>query len=377
MKRLVLVVLLAFSSAALAADEPIRLDLRLMASDLVDDMVYTWLQGAPVSGPTSLVVAEIDAPVGVDHRFDEEIENHLYELLRANPKLPLSLVHCALCRQTMAVSNPKRTVMGRALNMPEGQEMLSHYPHTYALALHFDVVERDLALWAEIYEIASPQRVVWAKRYSTSTSSRALLQDPNHLVSISEAREEQRKIIAGHDSMQTITRFPVRTFAAASNANTTAEIPPVIFLEQWLEGIMGPHRNRRAGVGFGLTSIKDAMQGWSLGASYAQLLFRDEPSLTQPDVWVRFAATYMRLEGPQAAVFGSNQLDVNHLINSDDTPRAGLMGYQLGIEVFAKNRIGLGAFVEYIPLLDSNQAIATRNILVPFHSLGVTGVFLW
>jgi len=373
-----LIALLLLSCSAFAAEEPVRLDLRLMGSDLVDEMVYSWLQTAPVSGPVSLVVAEIDAPVAVDQRFDEDIENHLFELLRANPRLPVTLVHCALCRQTMTVSNPKQTVMGRALNMPEGQEMLSHYPHLYALSLHFDVVERDLVLWAEIYEVAPPQRIAWSRRYSTSTSARALLRDPNHLVSISEAREEQHKLMTGHDNIQGVTRIPVRTFAAGTLTQGSAvEIPPLVFLEQSIEGVLGPHRNRRVGMSLGLTSVKDSMQGWSLGASYAQLLGRNEPSLTQPDVYLRAAAVYMRLEGPQAALFGQNQIDVNHILNSTDPPRASLMAYQLGLEVFAKYRFGLGAFIEYIPVLNSNQAIATRNAIVPYHSLGFTGVFLW
>lgn len=376
--KLLLSLFLTLSSFAFAADEPIRLDLRLYGADLVDEMVYSWLRSIPVAGPTSLIVAEINAPVAIDQRFDEEIENHLYEVLRANPRLPVSLVHCALCRQTMVVSNPKRTVMGQALNMPEGQELLKQYPHLHALSLHFDVVERELVLWAEIYEVAPPQRVVWSRRFSTQTSARALLREPGHLVSVAEAREEQKRLMTGHDRVQTATRFVVRTFAPGnSGVGNQVEIAPLLFLEQSIDGVLSPNRNKRVGLTAGLTSVKGSMQGWSLGLGYSQLIGRSEPSLYQPDLYFRVAATYLRLEGPGAGIYSANQLDIAKMIDATEDPRASLMSYQIGLELFAKYRFGIGAFLEYTPALDSSPTIATRHALVPYHSIGVTGVFLW
>lgn len=380
-----LFLLLAFlffaSSTWGAEEEPIRLDLRLMASDLIDDVVYSWLQSRPVpgSGPTNLIVAEIQAPVGIDTRFEQDMENHLFEDLRANPQLPIKLVHCSLCRQWVTVSNPKRTVMARTLSLPEGREELAQYPHLNALSLHFDVIGRDLVLWAEIYEVAPPQRVLWAQRYSHSTSARSVLRDPNHLVSIGEAREEQKRLIAGRETIQAVTRFPIRTFAGKKDNRSGAnEISPLIFLEQSFESVLSPRRNRRAGLSVGVTSIKGSMQGWSFGASFAQLLFRNEPSLTEPDVYVRAAVNYLRLEGSGAAVFSKNQIDVNKLINSGDDPRASLTAFQLGLEAHVKYRFGFNVFFEYIPVLDSSPTIETRKeILIPIHSIGVAGVFLW
>ena len=368
-------------SAALTAQAddqaPIRLDLRLMASDLVDDVIYSWLQNPPVSGPADFIVAEIDAPIGIDKRFETDIENHLFELVRANPRLPISLVHCAVCRQWMAVSGPKRTIIGRALEQPEGQEQLSHYPHLHALSLHFDVVGTDLVLWAELYEVASPQRVVWSQRYAHATTARVLLRDPNHLISIPEAREEQKRILAGRETIQAVTRFPIRTFKGAGSTGGATQVAPLLFLDQSLEAILSPHRNKRAGLSLGVTSIKGSMQGWSFGTSYQQLLFRDEPSLTEPDLYLRAAVTFMRLEGPGAAVFSGNQIDVAHLINSNDDVRASLTTYQIGLEAHIKYRFGVSVFLEYIPQLEESQVIATQHLLIPFHSIGVSGVFLW
>ena len=340
-------------------------------------MVYAWLQNPPLNEAASLVVAEIDAPIGINTRFEQDLENHLYEVLRANPKLTLQLVHCSLCRQWIAVSKPRRTVIGRALNQPEGLAEFSQFPHRYALSLHFDVINNDLLLWAEIYEIAAPQRVVWAQRFAQSTSARTILREPTHLVSINEARLEQTRLIAGRDTLSTVTRFPIRIFSGKSNDSGKTEIPPLIFLEQAFEASVSPHNDRRAGLALGITSIKGSMQGWSLGTYFQQLLLRPEPSLSQPDLYLHIGVNYLRLEGPGAAVFGGNQIDVNHLVNTNDDPRASLTTFQVGLEAHVKYRFGFSAFLEYIPALDSSQLISTQHLLIPFHSIGVAGMFLW
>src|SRR3712207_7712874 len=47
------------------------------------------------------------------------------------------------------------------------------FPHLHAISLHFDVVGSDLILGAEIYEVSPPQKVMWAQRFSHSTSARS------------------------------------------------------------------------------------------------------------------------------------------------------------------------------------------------------------
>lgn len=368
--------LLTATSARGDDEEPVRLDLRLMASDLVDEVVYSWLKTPPFASATPLIVAEITAPIGIDHRFDETIENHLFDLLRANPSLPLTLVHCSSCRQWFTVTTPEKTVIGRALDRAEGPDVLRDLPHAHALSLHFDVVGNDLILWAEIFEIAPPRKIVWAKRLSHSTSTRPLLQEPGHLVSIEQAREEQRQLLKGHDTLQAVTRFPIRNYLANATGRG-AEIPPLIFLEQSFEAILLPRRNQRVGLSLGLTSLRGSLEGWSFGAHYLALLGRREPSLIHPDLYLRTGVTYLRLEGPGSLVFSQNQLDIARLANNQEEPRASLTAWQIGLEAHIKYRFGLAVFVEYVPALNESQIIRTERFLLPFHGYGFAGVFLW
>jgi len=374
---LLLALILGLAQPVRAAEEPLRLDLRFTAADLVDEMVHTWLRTMPFTASTPLIVAEIDAPIGLDARFAEAVENHLFEVLRANPKVPVELVHCSLCRQWIAVSQPKKTVIGRALAQPEGIEILGKYPQLVALGLHFDVVGADLVLWAEVYEVKAPQRVVWSRRYTQSTSARAVLQDPHHLMSLSEARAEQQRLIKGRDLLQAVTRFPIRAFAAQDQGGGRNQVPPLIFLEQSLEAILTPERARRLGLGIGLTSLQGSLQGWSFGAHYAQLLGRKEPSLSQPDLYLIAGVNYLRLEGPLAAVFSQNQLDIPAILHNKEDPRASLTAWQIGIEAHVKHRFGFNVFIEYIPQLQDSQVIATQKFIVPFHAFGAAGVLLW
>ncbi len=373
---LLVIALFASPVFAAAGDEPVRVDLRLMGADLTDEMVHSWIRETPFQGTTPLIIAEIDAPIGLDHRFEEAIENHLFEVLRANPKLPLQLVHCSICRQWAAISSPKRTIIGRAIEQKELSDQLRKYPQLHALSLHFDVVADDLILWAEVYETAPPQKVIWSKRFSGSTSARSVLQEPSKLVSIVEARAEQRRLLEGRDSLQAVTRFPIRTFKPKQDSASTG-LPPLIFLEQSFEAAIAPFQNQRVGLGIGLTSIKGTLQGWSFGASYMRLLGRREPSLSQPDLYLRTGVTYLRLEGPGAAAFSESQLDIPRLLNRDEEPRASMTAFQIGIEARVKYRFGFAAFVEYIPVLDQSSLIATQKMLIPIHSVGFSGVFLW
>ena len=383
---LALTVMAVCAMAALAravdgnSDEPVRLDLRLIGSDLADEMVFDWLGSPPFRERTPLIVAEIDAPIGIDQRFAQDIENRLFELLRANSRLSMELVHCSFCRQRIATSNPKRTVIGPALSSAGAIEELQKYPALRALSMHFDVVDDDLVLWAEIYETAPPQRVVWSRRFAAGTSSRALLRDATHLVSVAEAREEQHRLLEGRDRIQLVTRFPIRTFASNANGPGSSggtQIPPLIFIEQSFETDLSPKRNSRAGLSVGVTSIKDSLQGWSVGASYQQLLFRDSPSLNQPDLYLRAAVTYLRLDGPGAAPFAVNQVDLARIANAKDDPKASLTALQIGIETHVKYRFGFSAFVEYIPVLEGGSLIATQRLIAPVHSIGFAGVLLW
>src|SRR5690606_31682323 len=139
-----------------------------------------------------------------------------------------------------------------------------------------------------------------------------------------------------------------------------------------------PRRDRRMGVTVGFTSIKDSLTGWSAGGQYQQLLWRDRPSIIHPDLYVVFGMHYMRLRGPQAAVFGQEELDIARILDEGVEPKATLVAWRLGLEAHIKHRYGFIAFMEYMPLLNESETLAKDTFLgMPYHNFGGGLVIRW
>ena len=351
-------------------------DIRLMGADLTDELVYSWLKTPPLSGQHNIVLTEISAPVGLDQRFANVIENRLYDLLQANPGLQLTLTHCSACLQYAVVARPTQTVLSRAIDQPEViANLLKAAPNQLGLSLNFEATGRTLTLRAQIFEIAPPQKVVWARAFNSSLDSREVLRDASPLISIDEAREQQRQLLRGHESLSTNTRFEIRNFAGEGDLKT---LPPLVFLSQSLEASLSPRKNRKFALEVGFTSIKSSLQGWSVGGHFSQLLGRSQPSLMEPDVYAFIGATYMSLQGPGAAPFASDILDVRTIINAQDEPVAGMTLLRAGFEALVKYRFGLDLYIEYIPVLSKSEIIKTqKSLLIPFHDFGLSLVVQW
>jgi hypothetical protein len=371
-----IVSLLSFGNNSLAgADEILFPDIRLMGAELVDEMVYQWLKDPPVTNPTAVVLADVSAPVGLDSRFNDLIENRIYELFQKNPQLQLSLVHCASCLQYVAVSNPSKTVIRRGIDQPEALAgILKMAPHTLGIAMNFESQGRELILHAHIFELVPPQKIVWAKRFSTNMGVRQSLREAAPLMSLETARKMQNEIIQGKDRLKFVTRMQIHTF---ESQNPSYTIMPLIFAEQSIEGESLPQRNQRFGLSAGITSIRDSYSGWTLGGHYSRLMLRDTPSLIHPDLYWFFGVDYMRLQGVGASVFAENQLDIAKLLKDNEDPKASLTAYHYGFEVFVKYRFGLSVYLEYIPALDNSKIIAKENFLLPYHGVGTAMVFQW
>jgi hypothetical protein len=362
------------ASAAVVGSEVIRMDIRLMGADLIDELIYEWKKKSPATDPLNLVLAEIIAPVGLDDRFQLEVENRLYEVLRLNPDLPISLVHCSLCTRMVAKSNPKGTIITRGIDQMDAlQELEKQMPGRTALALHFEAVGRELQLRARIFQLQPPQKIVWAKTLSTSMSARRALQDPTRIVGLDEARKEQNDIIAGRSTLSFTTRPVLRMF---NSANSAVQVAPLPFFEQSVESQLLPAKTVTSALTFGFSSLKDSLEAWTVGGHVAKLL--GEPSLTQPDLFMFLGVHYIRMRGATAAVFSADGENLFlQRIRPGAEPKASLVAFRLGLEVHVKYRLGMLAFLENIPLLNESETVETKSLLVPYHALGWGVVWRW
>ena len=88
-----------FGPGLMAEESLVRMDLRLMGADLLDEMVYDWKKSPPFPNQKPMALAEVVAPLGLDDRFQILIENRLMELISLNPDLSLQLVRCSACSE--------------------------------------------------------------------------------------------------------------------------------------------------------------------------------------------------------------------------------------------------------------------------------------
>jgi hypothetical protein len=374
--KLCLAIALVTAASVGQAEEIIRQDIRLMGTDLIDDLVYSWLVSPPLGGSKGVVLTEVNAPIGLDERFGVTVENRLYEVISHNPGIKINLHHCNACTTWITKSNPTKTIISRGIDQPDALAELSGIsPDLMGLSLHFEAEARELVLRAKIYELRGSQRIVWAQTYSTSMSSRRLLRDAYPLISVNEAREEQQRALAGRDVIQVSTRTVIRIFNVGGGLLNQAPLP---FIEQSLETILGADRNTRAGLTVGFSSLREAMEAWSFGGHYSRLLFERRPSLISPDLYFTMGFHYIRMRGPTAAVFGAKQLEIAQLAKLTKEPKASLVNYRIGLEAHIKYRLGFIAFLENVPILDDNESFEEEEFLaIPYHLYGVGVVFLW
>jgi hypothetical protein len=350
-------------------------DIRLMGAELVDDMFYQWLKDPPLASNVSLTLTDISAPIGLDSRFNDLIENRIYELIQKNPQLKITLSHCAACQQLIAVSNSTQTILSRGIDQPEVLAgILKINPNSLALSLNFEARSRELILIAQIFEVAPPQKIHWAHRYSTNMGLRQTLREAAPLISLEDARKVQNQILMGREPMKLVSRLHIRNFQSSSELGA---LQPLLFIEQSLESEILPWRDQRVGLSVGLTSIRDAYSGWTLGGRYSNLMMRETPSLIYPDLYWFFGLQYLRLQGLGAAVFAEDQIDVAKLLKENEDPKVSLTSYQIGLEALIKYRFGLSVYIEYFPGLENSRVVAMKSFVLPYQGVGTALVFQW
>ena len=193
------------------------------------------------------------------------------------------------------------------------------------------------------------------------------------MISLDQARKEQRLLLEGRDPSQFVTRLSIRNFSGEQ-----AQTPvPLLFAEQSFETVLLPQRKQRAAFTLGFASLKDTLEGWSAGGHLASLLMRETPSLSQPDLYWFAGFHYVRLKGPGAAVFQEGQINVDTLLGGKE-PKASMVAWRLGVELFVKYRLGINAFIEYIPTLKDSETVAEESLLgIPYHDWGISMVIKW
>ncbi|MCB9761285.1 MAG: hypothetical protein H6739_15695 [Alphaproteobacteria bacterium] len=346
--------------------------IHLAAYDLIDELVYRWMNDPVFDQPTPVVLAGVTVPVGLGSGLQGMLENHLVSVLTQNPTTNVQLVHCPQCTAVIVHSGPEGTVVSRGIDNPKVLAELGEDVGRHALFIDVEAEGAFLVLRARLTRLTPELPIVWSHTLSTSTSTPALLRESSDLKSAEEAREEYLAALRGRGQLTIPVRLGIRAYAQPGGQGTPP--PPFPWIQSGLE--MSPTDARRwtSSVLVGYTVIPQAYQGVMAQARISRLITGRVRSLTRPDLYVFVGGAVIGVWGPATASFQNERLTIDQIItgNAGDDPRNAFATFQWGADLRLGNRMGFSAFLETIPsLLDSRNMGSFFTIgQVEFQSFG-------
>lgn len=351
--------------------------IQLQAYDLLDELVYGWLE-APVFGvDTPVIIAEVTVPVGMGSGLETLIENHLAGLLIKNPGTHLVLTHCPACGAWIARSSPKGTIVSRGVDQPEAlRAAAGSVGGRHALFLDFEAEGTALVLRSRIVSLADDDlRIVASRSLSTSTTRPALLRSGDRLKSAADARREYMDLLAGRGNVSFPVRLGVRSYASPPDQQLS--IVPQPWLAAGVEIALGQARAWTSELVVGASYFPSVHTGFLVEGRVARLLTGKASSLTAPDLYGFVGASVIGIHGPGAFSLREKVPDVADLLLAA-SGAAGLNALtiyptiELGVSLRLGNRIGVAAFMETLPTMGSVPTLGRYLDMgfIGFHTIG-------
>ena len=352
--------------------------LHLQAYELIDEMVYEWKERPLFEQPTEVVVASVNAPIGYGAGLMTLLENHLYAVILENQDTNIDLVECSACSDMVVHSGSEATVISRGIDQPRALDRILPRLPAYALHLDLEAEGAALVLRARLTKLDQGQRIHWARAYTPTVGSTALLRSNQRLISAEEARQEYLDLLRGDEVIMIPFRLGLHSFASGEN-NTIN--PPLFMLQTGIE--LSPTFARAWSASFlgGIIYLPDTYIGMIGQTRIYRLITGNHRSIAGPDLYFFVGADIITVSGEAIVSLKPEETSFADLLvatNPEIKPRATFGGFQVGLELRVNNRIGLTAGLKTIPSLrdSSNMGRFFRSNIVDFHSL-TTEVAFW
>lgn len=354
-------------------------EVQLSAYDLVDEMVYGWVQEPVFDKPTPVVLASVTVPVGLGTGMQALLENHISAVLTQNPSTNVQVVHCPACTSVIVHSGPEGTVLSRGVDNPEALAAVGETGGKHALFVDIEAEGGWLVLRARLTQLTADLPVVWSRTLATSASTPALLRQPDDLKSAADARAEYLDALRDRGPILVPLRLVIRSYERPAGQLATGA-PPFLWLQSGVEMATSEGRGWTSSMLVGYSFIPQAYQGLMGQARVSRLLTGRVRSHTRPDLYLFVGGAVMSVWGPATAVFRRRRLTADELLTDSDAdpPRNTFGGFHFGLDLRLGNRVGVSAFLETIPYLRNSPNLGTYTTIagLEFHSLG-TEVSFW
>ena len=171
-------------------------------------MVYEWKERPLFEQPTEVVVASVNAPIGYGAGLMTLLENHLYAVILENQDTNIDLVECSACSDMVVHSGSEATVISRGIDQPRTLSRILPRLPAYALHLDLEAEGAALVLRARLTKLDQGQRIHWARAYTPTVGSTALLRSNQRLISAEEARQEYLDLLRGDEVIMILSARP-------------------------------------------------------------------------------------------------------------------------------------------------------------------------
>lgn len=353
-------------------------EIQLSAYDLVDELVYGWVNAPVFDKPTPVVLAGVSVPVGLGTGMGALLENHLASTLLANPATNMQLVHCPTCTAVVVHSGPEGTVISRGIDDPRTVEELGAETGRVALFVDVEAEGTWLVLRARLTRLTPDLPIVWSHTIASSASTPALLREAHDLKSADEARQEYLNVLRARGDIMVPLRFTVRTYADPDDSSGVSA-PPFVWLQSGVE--LGTTEGRAWTSSFlvGYSFIPQAYQGVMAQARISRLITGRTRSLTGPNLYGFVGGAVQTVWGVATTPFQDDVLSVDDVINAvdGDDPRTTLGALHAGLDLRLGERIGFSSFIETLPAQRFNDNLGDYVYVagIGFQSLGTEVTF--
>jgi len=334
--------------------------MQLQAYDLLDELVFGWMEKPPFGTPTPVVLGDVVAPVGFGSGLEALLENHLAELLLRNPETNVQLAHCPACQAFTVHSDKQATIMGRGFDHPKAlARVRGDTGAQHVLFIDVEAEGSTLVLRARMTQLNENLPIVFARTLSTSISSAALLRKPDELKSAQAARDEYLAVLEGRGRLSIPVKLVIGALAP-SNTQPLAVPTPVPWLQVGVEMALTSARAWSGSLVVGGSFIPNFHTAIMVQARVHRLLTGSTFSMTRPNVYGFIGVNLNGFQGTTATLLSPptepNPLDILSFLNINGS-LAAYPGLQAGLEVRINNRIGAAVFVEGDPTLQELDGV--------------------
>lgn len=320
--------------------------IHLQANDLIDELVFSWIEQPPFGTPTPVVLADVILPVGFGSGLSALVENHLAQALIKNPATNVQLAHCPACNALVVHSDAVGTVIGRGVDQPGALAKLRGTSSAdHALFLDFEAEGSALVLRARMTRLEDALPIVYARTLTTRTTSAALLRSPNKLISADQAREEYVAVLEQRGPLTIPIRLAMTGFAPVEDAALQTPLP-IPWLQVGVEYAVTTARAWSGSLVVGATFLPTLQTGAMVQARGYRLLSGSEVSLTWPNVYGFVGASMAIIQGQLASVLAPDAVAPNEDLFG---PLATYLTVHAGLEVRVGRRIGVAVYFETMP----------------------------